>query len=312
MHMHLKIIKSGPLTTIQDNGRFGYMEYGIGESGAMDKDSYQKANALVGNTNGEAVLEATLVGPIMKADGDMLIAFMGADMPAAIDDKDMKRGQAYRVKKGQTVSFGVAKSGVRVYIAFAGGIHVPEIMGSKSTNLKCMLGGFEGRKIEDSDILPLYDFDYSETKISELLEQKLFPKNYDANIQVRVVLGPQEDSFTAEGIKTFLETPYTVSNDSDRMGIRLMGERIEGKGEMDIVSDGITFGSIQVTSAGLPIILMADHQTTGGYAKIATVISADLPYLAQARPGDSVSFKKMTIRELGKKKSILRKIFRSE
>ena len=307
--MHLKIIRSGPLTTIQDNGRFGYMEYGIGESGAMDKNSYQEANALVGNVSGEAVLEATLVGPVIEPDGDTLIAFMGADMPASIDNIPIKRGRAYRVKKGQTVSFGIAKSGVRAYIAFAGGIDVPEIMGSKSTNLKCMLGGLEGRKIEDNDILPLHDLDYSETKINKLLEQKVLPEDYDADIQVRVILGPQEDAFTSEGIKTFLRTKYTVSNDSDRMGIRLTGERIEGKGEMDIVSDGITFGSIQVTSAGLPIILMADHQTTGGYAKIATVIHADLPYLAQAKPGDKVSFKKVTIKELGKKKRIFRKIF---
>ena len=302
--MHMKIISSGPLTTIQDNGRFGFMEYGIGESGAMDKSSYQKANALVGNIHGEAVLEATLAGPTIEFDGDTLIAFMGADMPACIDNVVMERGQAYRVKKGQTVSFGIATNGVRAYIAFAGGISVPEIMGSRSTNLKCMLGGLDGRKIKVEDVIALHGFDYPENKISKLLEQKIPPENYDANIQVRVILGPQEEAFTSVGIRTFLETQYTVSNDSDRMGIRLMGEKIEGKGDMDIVSDGITFGSIQVTSAGLPIILMADHQTTGGYAKIATVIRDDLPCLAQARPGDKVSFKKVTIKSLCKKKQI--------
>ncbi len=309
--MNLKIIKSGPLTTVQDNGRYGYMEYGIGESGAMDRASCQNANALVGNANGEAVLEATLAGPAIEPDGDTIIAFMGADMPASIDNVPIKRGQAYRVKKGQTVSFGIAKSGVRAYIAFAGGINVPEVMGSRSTNLKCMLGGLEGRKIEDNDILPLHGLDYSETKIEKLLKQKILPENYDANIQVRVILGPQEEAFTHEGIKTFLNTQYTVSNDSDRMGIRLTGEKIEGKRKMDIVSDGITFGSIQVTSAGLPIILMADHQTTGGYAKIATVISDDLPYLAQARFGDKVSFKKVTIKELVKKENIFQKMFKA-
>lgn len=310
--MHLKMIRSGPLTTIQDNGRFGYMEYGIGESGAMDKESYQKANALVGNTNGEAVLEATLIGPVMEADGEMLIAFMGADMPASIDGRPIKRGQAYRVKKGQTVRFEIAKSGVRSYIAFAGGINVPEVMGSRSTNMKCMFGGFEGRKLEDNDILPLSDLHYSEEKMNHLVKQTLCPCDYDSNIQVRVILGPQEKAFTVDGIKTFLETQYTVSNESDRMGIRLTGEKIEGKGTMDIVSDGITFGSIQVTSAGLPIILMADHQTTGGYTKIATVVRADLPFLAQARPGDKVSFKKVEIKEFVKNKSILTKLFQSK
>lgn len=310
--MDLHIISAGPLTMIQDNGRFGYMEYGIGESGAMDRESFQKANALVGNTHGEAVLEATLVGPVMRADGDMCIAFMGADMPATIDHKVMQRGQAYRVKGGQTVSFGMAKSGVRAYIAFAGGINVPKVMGSRSTDLKCRLGGLEGRKIENNDVLPLYDFDYFEARVNKILERRISAESYDANIQVRVILGPQEDAFTAEGIKTFLVTPYTVSNDSDRMGIRLTGEIIAGKGKMDIVSDGVTFGSVQVTSAGLPIILMADHQTTGGYAKIATVIRDDLPYLAQARPGDQVSFKKVKIRELEKNRGIWKKTVRNE
>ncbi len=309
--MHLKIIRSGPLTTIQDNGRFGYLEYGIGESGVMDKESYQKANALVGNTNGEAVLEATLLGPVLEAGGEMLIGFMGADMPASIDDRPIKRGQAYRVKKGQRVSFGMAVNGVRSYIAFAGGINVPEVMGSRSTNIRCKLGGLEGRKLEDNDSLPLPELPYSEEKIRRLMAQNLCPCNYASDIQVRVILGPQQEAFTDEGIKTFLESRYTVSNESDRMGIRLTGEKIEGKGSMDIVSDGVTFGSIQVTSAGLPVILMADHQTTGGYAKIATVVSADLPLLAQARPGDQVSFQKTEIKALLKDKSRLKKLFRN-
>lgn len=306
--MNLQIIRSGPMTTVQDEGRFGYMEYGIGESGVMDRDAYRRANELVGNTAGEAVLEATLMGPVIRFDGDALIAFMGADMQADIDGTAIYRGQAYQVAAGHTVQFGFSQNGVRTYIAVAGGIDVPVIMGSRSTNMKCKIGGFWGRKLEDNDVLQVFERSYSNKEKSRLLKKKITPEVYGAQIEVRAIPGPQDDYFTAEGIKTFFETGYRVSQDSDRMGIRLDGAEVEGKGSMDIVSDGITFGSVQVTSAGLPIVLMADHQTTGGYAKIATVVSEDLHYLAQARPGDEVRFKEVTIKDMLRHRNILGKI----
>lgn len=301
--MKIQIINPGPLTSVQDAGRFGYMEYGITSSGVMDMDAYHIVNKLVGNHEGEAVLEATLMGPTFQVRGEGLFAFYGADMPATLDGVPLERGKAYPVKDGQTVAFGMAKSGVRTYIAFAGGIDVPIVMGSRSTNMKCGIGGYQGRKLAGADVLSVADPKEGEKTWEKLMKQSVPAKDYPSRISIRVVLGPQDDYFTKKGLDTFLHTAYQVSPQSDRMGIRFLGEAIEGVSSMDIVSDGITFGSIQITSEGLPIILMADHQTTGGYAKIATVVTEDLCKLAQARPGDHVTFEAVPVEAVRKKKS---------
>ncbi len=301
--MKIQIINPGPLTSVQDAGRFGYMEYGITSSGVMDMDAYHIVNKLVGNHEGEAVLEATLMGPTFQVRGEGLFAFYGADMPATLDGVPLERGKAYPVKDGQTVAFGMAKSGVRTYIAFAGGIDVPIVMGSRSTNMKCGIGGYQGRKLAGADVLSVADPKEGEKTWEKLMKQSVPAKDYPSRISIRVVLGPQDDYFTKKGLDTFLHTAYQVSPQSDRMGIRFLGEAIEGVSSMDIVSDGITFGSIQITSEGLPIILMADHQTTGGYAKIATVITEDLCKLAQARPGDHVAFEAVPVEAVRKKRS---------
>lgn len=301
--MKIQIINPGPLTSVQDAGRFGYMEYGITSSGVMDMDAYRIVNKLVGNHEGESVLEATLMGPTFQVEGEGLLAFYGADMPATLDGVPLERGKAYPVKDGQTVAFGMAKSGVRTYIAFAGGIDVPIVMGSRSTNMKCGIGGYQGRKLAGADVLSVADPKEGEKTWEKLMKHSVPAKDYPSQISIRVVLGPQDDYFTKKGLDTFLHTAYQVSPQSDRMGIRFLGEAIEGVSSMDIVSDGITFGSIQVTSEGLPIILMADHQTTGGYAKIATVVTEDLCKLAQARPGDHVAFEAVPVEAVRKKRS---------
>lgn len=301
--MKIQIINPGPLTSVQDAGRFGYMEYGITSSGVMDMDAYHIVNKLVGNHEGEAVLEATLMGPTFQVGGEGLFAFYGADMPATLDGVPLERGKAYPVKDGQTVAFGMAKSGVRTYIAFAGGIDVPIVMGSRSTNMKCGIGGYQGRKLAGADVLSVAEPKEGEKTWEKLMKHSVPAKDYPSQISIRVVLGPQDDYFTKKGLDIFLHTAYQVSPQSDRMGIRFLGEPIEGVSSMDIVSDGITFGSIQITSEGLPIILMADHQTTGGYAKIATVVTEDLCKLAQARPGDHVTFEAVLVEAVQKKKS---------
>lgn len=298
--MKIHIESSGPLTTVQDSGRFGYMEYGITSSGVMDLMAYKIANRLVGNRHGEAVLEATLMGPSIRFEGDGQIAFYGADMQAVLDGEVLSRGKAYEVKDGQRITFSMAKNGVRLYIAFAGGINVPVVMGSRSTNIKCEIGGYEGRKLQAGDTLEIGAHRINNSKF---MKKSVEPVLYTQTIKIRVILGPQDDYFTEKGIETFLGAKYKVSSESDRMGIRLLGNEIEGSTSMDIVSDGITFGSIQVTSKGLPIIMMADHQTTGGYAKIATVVSKDLSKLAQARPGDEIEFIAVSVEEVQKKRN---------
>lgn len=290
----MTVITSGPLSTVQDAGRFGYMNTGFSPSGAMDTHSMQVANILVGNLPGEGVIEMTMLGMTVSFDGDAVVSASGADMAPSLNGEEVAMYEAIAVKKGDVLKFGAAQSGMRAYLAVAGGFDLPRVMGSLSTNLKCALGGFQGRKLRAGDVLPLRH-SLTATLVGN---RKCPPENrYPGNITVRVVLGPQEDFFTDRGIRTFLSSRYTVSDKSDRMGVRLDGARIENINGVDIISDGIATGSVQIPASGTPIIMMADRQTTGGYAKIATVISADLKKMAQAAPGTRVRFVAVTGKE---------------
>lgn len=290
--MSVKVLRAGPLTTVQDLGRFGYQMSGIPCSGVMDQKSYRTANELLGNCHGEAVLEHTLFGGSYLFDSDTVIALAGADMAAAINGSSCPFGRPVAVQGGDTLSLGAAVHGCRTYLSVSGGFDVPLVLGSRSTNLKCGIGGYNGRALKTGDILrtgrPSIPFE-------AIKDNYVFQPEYSSDITVRVIEGPQGDYFTPRGLETFYSSRYTVSGQSDRMGCRLDGHEIESFHGTDIISDGIVFGSIQVTSSGQPIVLMADRQTTGGYAKIATVITEDLPLLAQARPGDTVHFKKHLI-----------------
>lgn len=287
--MSIKVITPGMLSTIQDGGRKGFAAMGFNASGVMDVRSYHIANALVGNFTDEAVIEMTYLGGSFKFLESNYIAITGADMSPKIDGVPVEMYTTVFVKQDETLTFSAAKSGMRAYIAVRGGIDVPVIMGSRSTNLKCKLGGLDGRPLKAGDIVPCRDvYDEFHKHLIHSVPKEDFGSD---EITVRVLLGPQDDYFTEHGIKTFLNSTYTVTNESDRMGCKLSGEKIEYKNTVDIISDGIVFGSIQIPRTGNPIIMLADRQTTGGYAKIATVISVDLPLLAQARPGTKVHFK---------------------
>lgn len=289
--MSITVINPGPLTTVQDAGRFGYMQYGIGTCGAMDQAAYHTANDLVGNTGGEAALEATLIGPTLRFDRDCVFAPTGADMDAMLDGAPVGRCRATAARAGQELALGFAREGCRAYIAVRGGFDVPLVMGSRSTDIKCRAGGLDGRALRRGDVLPV-GMSRSGGRL-----RTLPAATYSNDVTVRVIEGPQAERFTAAGRETFFSTTYTVTQDSDRMGMRLDGAPVESAGGVDIVSDGTAFGSIQVPTSGKPIILMADHQTTGGYAKIATVCSADLPKLAQLRPGGTVRFAAVSVAE---------------
>lgn len=292
--MKMTILVPGPLSTIQDEGRFGAMGKGFSPGGAMDTVSMKLANLLVGNAPGVGVIEMTMLGITARFDCDSVIALTGADMSARLNQKPIERYRAVSVHPGDTLSMGAAKSGMRAYLAVAGGFDLPVVMGSQSTNLKCALGGFEGRKLQKGDELPLSQ----SVSISLLgMRQLSIPGDYPDSITLRVLLGPQDDAFTQQGIATFLDSEYTVTDKADRMGIRLSGEKIESKSGVDIISDGIAAGSVQIPASGTPIIMMADRQTTGGYAKIATVISADLSRAGQAPPGTRIHFARVTEQE---------------
>ena len=251
--MSIKVITPGMLSTIQDGGRKGFAAMGFNASGVMDVRSYHIANALVGNFTDEAVIEMTYLGGSFKFLESNYIAITGADMSPKIDGVPVEMYMTVFVKQDETLTFSAAESGMRAYIAVRGGIDVPVIMGSRSTNLKCKLGGLDGRPLKAGDIVPCRDvYDEFHKHLIHSAPKEDFGSD---EISVRVLLGPQDDYFTDHGIKTFLNSTYTVTNESDRMGCKLSG-----------------------------------RQTTGGYAKIATVISVDLPLLAQARPGTKVHF----------------------
>ena len=292
----IKILDAGLLTTVQDLGRYGFQRYGVSASGVMDEYSAKIANKLVGNKVGEAVLETTLKGVQIEFLQNTAVAITGGNCDVTLNGTKIELWQSYLVNRGDILKMGICRSGLRNYLAFAGGIDVPIIMNSKSTNLKAKVGGFNGRKLMTGDVLSV-GVGSLETPLT--LNKHYIP-TYSKDIKVGVILGQQDDHFTEAGIKTFLNETYTVTQESDRMGIRLSsvsGATIEHKNGADIISDGITFGAIQVPGSGQPIVMMADRQTTGGYTKIGNVISSDLAKLAQATPGTKVKFVEYTLEQ---------------
>lgn len=282
----IEIISAGMLSTVQDLGRFKVMKNGFTQSGVMDAYSTKIANKLCKNDINAPVIEMTMFGITAKFKGEHIFAISGGIFDVSLNNKPVRTNKAYIAKDGDILSIKGAKQGLRCYLAVAGGFDVPLFMGSASTNLKINVGGFNGRKLKAGDILKIGKAD----KIKNIKKRELPENTYNNPVRVRVVLGPQDDMFSENDLMLFSKQQYTVTSDLDRMGIRLWGIALRGKEKLEIISDAITFGSIQITNSGMPIILMADHQTTGGYAKIATVISADLPKLAQVKPNDKISF----------------------
>lgn len=288
------IKKAGLFTTIQDLGRYGYQRFGMTPAGAMDHFSMRVANMLVGNNENEAVLECTFLGPEIEFQCDEIISITGANMSPKLNGEPVLMWSSLYVKEGDILSFSGVVSGLRTYMSFSKNLTVPTIMGSKSTFIRGNLGGIEGRKLANGDEIKLGDGHLS--KYGSYLPKYLIP-DYKKEDTLRVVMGPQDDYFTDEAIEAFLNSNYKITSEADRMGYRLDGPKIDHKVGADILSDGIVFGSVQVPGHGAPIIMMADRGTTGGYTKIATVITPDLNILAQMGPGWSVDFKKITVEE---------------
>ena len=285
-----KVLKPGLQTTVQDLGRYGFREFGLSPSGAMDPYSLQIGNLLVGNNLGEAGLEAPLIGPVLMALHDISIAICGGNQTPQINGQEVPLWKSIVIKKGEILSFGEQKEGARTYICIAGGIDVPLVLNSKSTYLTGKFGGIEGRALIEGDTLLGNPF----TRRNRFLHTQLIPK-YSNQLTVRIIVGPHTGKFTTAGLETFLNEEYSISSRSNRMGYQLSGPKIEHSSTADIISDAIPLGGIQVPSSGQPIILMAEHQTTGGYSRIGTVISADIPRLAQAQQGTKVRFKEISL-----------------
>ena len=283
----------GVLTTIQDEGRYGYEQFGMSPAGPMDITAFRTANILVGNPEGESALEATVLGPTLRFDQDNVTAVTGADMAPALNGQPCPMYQAVAVKAGDRLALGAAKTGCRAYIAFAGGLDIPQVMGSRATALQNKVGGYQGRKLAKGDSL---GFRVPNPALP-LPRTAPVPAPAGREVTIRVILGPQDDMFTKEGVDTFLSQPYTVSKDFDRMGCRLEGAQIAHKTDGNIISDGMVTGAIQVPTSGQPIIMLAERQTVGGYTKIATVISADLPLVGQRKTGDIIRFRAVSVEE---------------
>ena len=292
--MSITVLNPGLLTTVQDQGRIGYQQFGVSVSGVMDPRSASLANILVGNDEKEAVLECTMMGPQLQFNQANCIAITGGDLMPTLDGKPIPNYTAVKVEAGQVLKFTMPKAGCRAFIAFAGGLDIPEVMGSRSTYMKAKIGGVEGRKLAKDDVI---GFRAPKAELKNMnfrsMASEFVPRK---EYTVRVVLGPQDDYFTDAGIQTFLSEVYSVTAEFDRMGCRLEGAVIQHKDGGDIISDGIAFGAIQVPSSGQPIIMLGDRQTTGGYTKIANVISADFRILAQLKQGDKVRFEKVTVK----------------
>lgn len=293
--MGIRILKGGMMTTVQDLGRNGYQSQGFSVAGAMDVRSLKIANLLLDNPENEAVLEITLIGPTLEFTSATIIAITGGDFQPQINGKPAPMYTALYMNKGDILKFGSARTGSRGYIAFSSYLEIPVVMGSRCTNLKSKIGGFKGRKLQAGDYM---NFRIKRRYLPFFLSRKLEGDNFDQEeATLRVIMGPQDDLISRQGIETFLNSEYTVTSDFDRMGCRLEGPFIAPKKTSDIISDGIAFGAIQVPSHGKPIILLSDRQTTGGYAKIATVASVDIPKLVQRKTEHKIHFKAITVQE---------------
>ncbi|EDM34158.1 putative allophanate hydrolase [Pedobacter sp. BAL39] len=293
----IHVLKAGLLSTVQDLGRMAHRKDGITPSGAMDAFALRLGNILLGNPEGSAGLECTVLGPAIEFESNRLILLAGADLSAKINGDAIPLWRPIRVAAGDRLTFAAAVSGCRCYLLVAGGFDVPELLGSKSTHLKAAFGGWQGRALKSGDRIP-FAVEKSVAPPAQL-NWSLAPEVYRPieGQTIRVIKGPEFDLFTEQSVFSFFTEGFEVGKAADRMGYCLSGHALKLREQRDMLSSAVAFGTIQVTSVGDPIVLMADHQTTGGYPRIAHVITADLSRLAQMQQGDQITFELVTLAE---------------
>ena len=285
----LRVVQPGFLTTIQDLGRWGFQSQGVAVCGPMDAYSHRMANALVGNHADAATLEVTVAGPELEFEEERTVAVAGAEFEMRLDGRSVAMRHRLTVRPGSRLRFGHRVEGARAYVAVAGGIDVPLVLRSRATDLVAGIGGLEGRALRAGDRLPLgRPIERFDTWIAPEQIRRRVPSAVP--LSLRFLPGPQVDRFTASALSALQAGPYVVDSRSNRMGLRLTGERVAQRAGADMISDATPMGSIQIPTSGLPILLMADRQTTGGYPTVAVVISADLGLAGQLVPGDALSF----------------------
>ena len=282
------VLKPGMLTTVQDLGRWGYQDSGVPVAGPMDPYSHRLANRLVGNRDDAATLEVTVVGPDLVFEGDVTFAVSGAIFPLTLAGAPIPNDTACCATSGSQLRFGIRTRGARAYLAVQGGVDVPQVLGSRATSLISAMGPLGGRPLVAGDRLPVGHGSGGGVEYGQPLALPT------GGARLRVIWGPQADYFTEAARQTLAAARYHITPQSNRMGYRLTGPTLEHVGSADILSEATPPGSLQVPASGLPILLMADRQTTGGYPKIATVITADLPLAGQLVPGDWIGFEPCT------------------
>ena len=313
--MSIRVVRAGLLTSLQDPGRFGLQHLGIVPGGAMDAVAHGIANALVGNPAEAATLECTLLGPTLLVEDDALVALYGAAFEAKAGGLPLPRNRPVLIKAGTTLSTGAASHGARAYLAIAGGFQVPEVLGSRSTYLPAGFGGLSGRAVKAGDQLPVVA---DLARISAARFERLARRRDEVGgvaarsvrwfapeltvpsgngMTVRAMEGRHHAQFDSASLEDFFGHAWRISPDSNRMGYRLEGPRLTRTRAVDILSEPTCLGTVQVPNDGAPIALMADHQTTGGYPKIAEIAGADIPGLAQLAPGGSVRFARCTVED---------------
>jgi biotin-dependent carboxylase-like uncharacterized protein len=276
----ITVLKAGPLTLIEDLGRPGHAHLGVPHSGAADVPAFIRGNRLVGNPDSAAALEVTLLGPQLRFNRDARIALTGALVPATLDGEPVTHDEAVVVKSGQLLKIGAARSGVRAYLAIAGGIDVPPVLGSRSTDL---MSGLGPAPLADGDRLSIGQLDDADDAPR--------PASFIEDVpRLRILPGPRDDWFRSDALPTLCSHAYTVLPASNRIGLRLDGPQLARAIERELPSEGLVLGAIQVPSDGRPLIFLSDHPVTGGYPVIAVVVPEDMPKVAQARPGSRLEF----------------------
>lgn len=302
----LKVLKPGLLTTVQDLGRPGYQQYGIVVGGALDGFAARTANLCVGNDDNAALLEMAQNGPELVFDHDVLVAWTGGDFDARVGSQTLPRDRAVRVAAGETLNFWPGKTGLRAWMAVAGGIDVPLVMGSRTTYRRAGIGGHQGRPLIAGDALKLFEPSPWAKQVLASLQASgqravawtVRPETMGRPAKpgvVRALRGPECDWFTPDAQRTFFSAPWKATNEADRMGVRLTGPVLARRKEDEMISSAVNAGTVQVPPAGHPIVLLPSRQSIGGYPRIASVISVDLGRLTQVRPGDEVKFEETTL-----------------
>ncbi|MEF2246528.1 biotin-dependent carboxyltransferase family protein [Paenibacillus sp. IITD108] len=311
--MSLYILQPGMQAMVQDLGRFGYQKYGVSPSGAMDLPAARIANWLVGNKETEAVIELTYCGAKLKAERTLLLAVCGADMSAAVDGERLPLWRPVAVRAGSTIHFGSNRAGCRAYIAIGGGIDVQPVLQSRSTYLRGELGGLQGRALQSGDRIELLSDDVKASTMQIKLLKRMKAGSslsasdwhadsaaYDGRHNpalIRVITGKHFEWLTEKSKMELLYTAFKIGMQSDRMGSKVEGAALQLERPIELLSEGVATGTVQLPPNGQPIILLADRQTTGGYPRIAHVCAADLPKLAQLKPGDAFRFEFISQRE---------------